>query len=319
MNIGMRPDLACRVAFALKPGKSIKRQLIRMARKELGRGSRCLLTGHGGMAVHEARKGAKKAEAILLLLDRLGFAVPRKDERRLRTARRALSILRDADALIETFDDLRSRYPNRIPQHTAALVRAHLQRARDTSDTRAATVGRLPQVALALRSIRRSARGWAVPPVDPQDLPSVIARAYRASRKAMNRARERRRMDDFHLWRKRVKTLWNQLRLAGPLMPGTAATIKRLKDLEAALGEEHNLAVLRVRLSGDWALGRLSSNAAAKNLAAARQRQLRRDALAMGHRLLADSPKQFNKILRRRLRAKQSTSDAATPRRSRAA
>jgi CHAD domain-containing protein len=314
------PILHVFVAFALKTGKSIKRRLIRIARKELGRASRCLLTGEGGEAVHEARTGAKKVEAIVSLLDRLGFGVPRKDERRLRGARRALSILRDADVLIETFDGLRSRYQYRIPEDTAALIRAHFERARDTSEARAQTVGRLPQVALALRATRRSARSWAVPTVDPQHLPSVIARAYRATRKAMKRARERRRTADFHRWRKRIKILWNQLRLTEPLMPGTGATITGLKALETVLGEEHNLAVLGVRLSGDPALRRLGSKAAApRNLSATRQRQLRRDALAMGRRLLADAPKQFKQTLQRRLQAKRSMSDEATPRRSSAA
>jgi CHAD domain-containing protein len=159
-----------------------------------------------------------------------------------------------------------------------------------------------------------------VPSLDPEDLPSVIARAYRASRKAMIRARERKRMDDFHHWRKRVKMLWYQLRLAAPLMAGTGATITRLKQLETTLGEEHNVAVLRLRMSGDAALRRLGSKAdAPRAVAATRQKQLRRDALALGERLLADAPKQFKNNLRRRLRHAPSNGREAKTHRSRAA
>jgi CHAD domain-containing protein len=308
------------MAFALKPGKSIRRQLIRIARNELGRASRCLLAGQVSDAVHEARKSVKKTEAIVAMLDRLGFAAPRKDARRLGAARHALSVLRDGEVLIDTFDGLRSRSPTRIPEHTAALIRGHLARARTTAEARAHRVGRLTQVATALRKTRRAARGWAVPSLGPENLPSVIARQYRASRKAMIRARERNRADDFHGWRKHVKTLWYQLRLAEPLMPGAGATVKRLKQLEVMLGEEHNVAVLGRRLSGDAALRRTrSKNAAPRAILTAREKELRRDALALGARLLADPPKRFKKTLRRRLERKASDQRTPATRRSRAA
>jgi CHAD domain-containing protein len=308
------------MAFALEPGKSIRRQLIRIARKELGRASRCLLAGQDSDAVHEARKSVKKTEAIVSLLDRLGFTAPRKDARRLGAARHALSVLRDGDALIETFDGLRSRSPSRIPEHTAALISRRLTGARSTTEARAHSVGRLTQVAIQLRKTRRAAQGWAVPSLDPEDLPSVIAREYRASRKAMIRARTRRRADDFHGWRKRVKTLWYQLRLAEPLMPGAGATIKRLKQLEVILGEEHNVAVLGQRLSSDSALVELRSKIAApRAVLIAREKELRRAALALGARLLGDPPNRFKKILRRRLQPKASDQGKPTPRRSRAA
>jgi CHAD domain-containing protein len=309
------------VAFALKPGKSIRRQLNRVLRKELGRASRCLLADQkGSEAVHEARKSTKKAEAIVSLFDRLGFAVPRKDARRLRDARHALSILRDAEVLIEIFDGLLTQSPARIPEHTAAMIREHLSRARATSEARARSAGRLVQVATALRKTRRSARGWAAPSVHADALPPVMTCAYRASRKAMIRARNRRRMGDFHEWRKRVKMLWYQLRLAEPLMPGTGATVRRLKQLETTLGEEHNLAVLELRLSRAAPLRRLGAKAAApRAVAAARQKQLRREALAQGKGLLADPPRRFEKILRRRLKRKDSGRNEATSRRSRAA
>src|SRR5438094_167109 len=92
------------MAFALKSGKSIGRQLKRIARKELGRASKCLLREHSEESVHEARKSVKKVEAVLRLFDQVGFAPERKDVKRLRAARRVLSPLRDADAIRETFE-----------------------------------------------------------------------------------------------------------------------------------------------------------------------------------------------------------------------
>src|SRR4051794_4022901 len=121
------------MAFALEPKKSLRRQLIRKVRKQLGRASRLLFARQSGEAVHEARKSVKKAEALVALLDRLGAAAPRKQVRHLRSARRALSVLRDADVLVDTVDAVQSRTRRPIPEHTAALIRKHLTRARSTS------------------------------------------------------------------------------------------------------------------------------------------------------------------------------------------
>ena len=87
------------MSFALKPGESIRRELRRIARKELGSASERLLEGHrDDDDVHEGRKSVKKVEALVRLLDQIGFAPAKKDVKRLRAARRTLSRLRDADA-----------------------------------------------------------------------------------------------------------------------------------------------------------------------------------------------------------------------------
>jgi len=52
-----------------------------------------------------------------------------KDARRLGAVGRTLSILRDADAVIATFDHLRKRFPRRLPEHTYAIMRRELVRA----------------------------------------------------------------------------------------------------------------------------------------------------------------------------------------------
>src|SRR5438105_3412981 len=83
------------VSFALKPGKSIGRELKRIARRELGSASERLLQRSSVDDVHEGRKSVKKVEALASLLDRLGFAPPRKDVERLHAAKAALSRLRD--------------------------------------------------------------------------------------------------------------------------------------------------------------------------------------------------------------------------------
>ena len=67
------------MAFELRPGKSIRQELKRIARKELDSASERLLNDdRNGDAVHEGRKSVKKVEALTDLLDQIGFAVSRK-------------------------------------------------------------------------------------------------------------------------------------------------------------------------------------------------------------------------------------------------
>jgi hypothetical protein len=300
------------MSFALKPRKSIRRELKRIARKELGSASERLLHDrHDDQDVHEGRKSVKKVEAVAKLLEQIGFALPRKDVKRLHAARRTLSELRDADAVIETFDHLCARFAHRIPEHTSALIRTHLTR-RKSKMTRLAKAGsgRLIRAGTALEQIRRSAKRWAAPSIDLSELPRVLKRSFRASRKAMRRAQIRGQASDFHGWRKRVKNLWYQLRLAERVVSGLSTQIEEFRELETALGEEHNLVVLRTKLTRDRSLHNIKSQIDLLTaLSTAFQEELRRSALVLGKRLYKLSPKEFGNDLRRRLRPK------GTPRR----
>ena len=290
------------MATHLKPGKPIRRELKRIARTRLRRVSKRLRHDHSDEAVHEGRKSIKKVEAILGLLDQIGFTAPRKDARRLRSARRALSTLRDADVMIETFDHLRSRFPGGIPEHTSAMIRAHLLRAKSMVADRARRERSIVRAAKQLRQTRRSAKRWSLPVIEPSELPAIIKKSFRASRKAMKRARTRRGASNFHRWRKRVKALWYQLRLTEGLVSGMTAEIAEFKQLETDLGEEHNLVVLCGRLAADPGLLNIKSEInEIRAMVAALQDEFRRSALVLGTRLHAVSPKRFAKEIRRRL------------------
>jgi AAA ATPase domain/CHAD domain len=316
----LRRNISCLrgyVAFTLKPGKSIRRQLKRIARKELASAAERLLHDHpGNDDAHESRKSVKKVEALAKLLDQVGFAPPRKDLKRLRAARQTLSRVRDADAVIETFDRLQSRFSHRIPEHTSAIIRAHLMRRKSTITRRAqASAGSLARAGKALRKIQRAAKHWLAPSIDLSELPQVLERSFRASRKAMKRAQTRGRAPDFHDWRKRVKNLWYQLRLAERLVSGLSTQIEEFRELETALGEEHNLSVLRTKLRRDRALRNIRSQINLLTaMTMALEGELRRTALVLGTRLHELSPKEFANDLRRRLRPKGTSRRKPSPR-----
>ena len=244
--------------------------------------------------VHEARKSVKKARAVVRLLRQAGTPGIRKDERRLRDAGRTLSDLRDAAAVVATLDRVRQAFPRRLSRHALAIVHRGLVRANARRIADASEHGRVARTAKALRAVRQSATTWKVPSVDPLDLPDLLKTGYRAARKAMCRAQKSTCADDLHRWRKRVKTLWYQLRLLEGSVPALGDTIRDLDKLETILGEHHDLSVLEATIADDASLRRaVADRARLTELSTAMQTTLRRKALRLGRRLLAPKPSVF--------------------------
>jgi len=136
-------------------------------------------------------------------------------------------------------------------------------------------------------------------------LPHLLKASYRDNRTAMTRAQETTRGLDLHRWRKRVKALWYQMRLLESLAPGLRAEIQRLSQLEAWLGDHHNLSVLRSTLADDPEMRRQAPAALSAITAMSTdvQKALRGKALALGGTLFAPQPKEFVRGLRRELLA----------------
>ena len=99
-------------------------------------------------AVHEARKDVKKVRALLRLYrSGLGDATYRYENRELRDAGRALSVMRDADVLLDTIDGLAERYVGQIPAGAFDAVRERIG-GQDVSSPRSTS------------RLRRRERGW---------------------------------------------------------------------------------------------------------------------------------------------------------------
>ena len=293
------------MALALKPRKPLKRELRRIARKELDdAANRLLRLDRTADDVHEARKSVKKVEAVADLIERIGGHVSKDDLKALRTNRRTLSGLRDADAAIQTFERLLSRFPDRISSRRSLTLHRRLEdRQAELIPTMQSVTGSLARAGRTLESLRRPAKRWA-PSVTVSELPDGLKRSYRACLETMERATDTGRADDFHAWRKAVKNLWYQLRLVERLVSGMTKQVAEFRELETALGDEHNLAVFRMRLTRDRTLnGKQKWVEDIAALTAALEDELRRAALVLGQRLLESSPREFARDLKRRRRS----------------
>jgi hypothetical protein len=182
-------------------------------------------------------------------------------------------------------------------------LRAHLEHERSLARAGLADPHLAPSVADELATIRERIADWPLKAGGWKTIGPGLRRSYKQGREAFQRARERRDDDSLHEWRKRAKDLWYHLRLlapiGGPAVRGQAKEAHALADL---LGDDHDLAVLRGALTNrgseiavdlDPVLGLIDH----------RREQLQTEAMFVGDRVYAESPRAFSRRLHRRWRA----------------
>jgi CHAD domain-containing protein len=175
----------------------------------------------------------------------------------------------------------------------------------------------LRQTLAALRQTHLAGDGW---PALAPGLTHTVTRLHRACA----RARARGRDEDFHEWRKLIKRAQFQFELIRPAWPKRLRpAIKALRELGDKLGDDHDLFILRQRLTAAPAPGTLgtpgspespgSSNpscplapaatiALVEQVIAAKSRRLRARCLQMWSETLDHKPKGFLRRLERHYR-----------------
>jgi CHAD domain-containing protein len=222
--------------------------------------------------VHGARKQLKRARATLRLLrPAVGDESYRDENIAARDAARPLSKARDEEALNDTLE--------RLGEHFGTTIaRAHVRHSASTVSTR-----QLADIKAALKKSMTRAQAWQPDIAGWDPIATGLRATYRRGRRAMDTARKGRATEDLHEWRKQTKYLWHQLQILTPLAPGpVGAMADEFHRLADYLGDEHDLAVLRERLSES-----------AMPLIRKRSEELQNKAFALGERLYADKSKTF--------------------------
>jgi len=268
----------------------------RMLRRETKRAVRAMGSGHAprGEAIHDARKRLKKARAAL----RLARTALSKDEYRwendtLRDAARPLSEVRDAQALIDTLDDL-ARRGTPAQRQTFRTIRARLTAAGRTLRRRQFREKNiLPAIREVVRHVRNRAShwptggGWSV-------LSRGLERVYRAGRDSYQTVRKEASNENLHECRKQAKYLWHQLQLLEAVRPGRMKRLERgAHALSGRLGDDHDLAVLRDKIEAARLMLPQGALSWIEPIIESRRSELQRDALALAHRLYSAAPSRF--------------------------
>ena len=292
------------MAYRFKRSQTVPQNVKRIAREEIGSAIE-YLRGKGRLngddSIHEVRKNIKKARALLRLVRPEMGDLYAKQNVQLRDAGRKLSDLRDAGALIGVLDTLRKGSRSKPAEQELASVRRLLNRQKRKLEEEARTRKTVPAVRGEMVQAHKSIRRW---PLDSDGFSAIeagLTRTFRDGRKALAQARKSGSREDFHEWRKRVKDLWYQVRLLKKLWGDVMEGYERsLKELEDALGEDLNLAILEERVHSMSPGNGAGRNAASVTKAIDSSREeLRKRALEVGQRVYAAKPREFTRQIRR--------------------
>ena len=291
--------------FVLDPSRPVQLEIRRVTRERLGQavdlldGLRDADPDEIERAVHDVRKRCKEVRATARLVrSALGDDFDRFNAS-VRSAAEELAPIRDAHAVLATFEDLRAS-TGRTDDGALDLV-GDAQRAvaERVTVSVSPTDPRIERARALLADGRKQAKRWRVPD-GYLTLIDGLDTSYRRGRSALRHVVADPTDDGVHEWRKAVKQLWYQIRLLEMSAPSVLEPLSSTLDgLAEALGDDHDLTVLIERIREDpvrW--GGKASVKQAKRLARAQQDDLRRRAFRLAATVYAEQPGAFSRRLR---------------------
>jgi CHAD domain-containing protein len=286
------------MAYRLKRSESIPEGIKRVSSEQID-SAIDQLSGRNSkkrpQAVHEARKSIKKVRGALRLVEPELGSIFRDENSTLRDIGRELSVIRDAEAIIEVFDGLVEKFKDQIQHDTLIGIRRGLQRSKRETE-KAAGVERVTKHAVAtLRSVGRRVETWPLKTDGFRAIAPGLENAYRRGRKALRTAQQDPTAVNYHDLRKRAKDHWYHVRLLENLWSEVMqAQEASLKNLQTWLGDDHNLVVLREKLESEP--GKYGDDKTVEvflTLADQHQRELRDNSISLAERVYDEKPKQL--------------------------
>lgn len=291
------------MAFRIRADESLQDGIQRIALEQMDKAIDELNDRELGSheTVHQVRKRCKKIRGLIRLVRPEFEETYDRENAWYRDAARPLSYVRDAQALVETFDKLTGHYEAQIDSEAFADIRQRLiDRRESVAEDEVGLRERLDEFRDRLHEGRERIAAWRL----QQDGFDAVARGLRKTyvrgRKAMKTAYRKPSMETFHEWRKRAKYHWYHMRLLRPVWSGP---LKKRRNEAAVLsdflGDDHDLSILCKSLSecsNDF--GMPETIRVLTGLISRRQVELRMQAETLGARIFAENGKRFTKRLR---------------------
>ncbi len=238
--------------FALKPGRPFQKEVGRIVRRQLDKALRdlCRLGATADEAIHNVRKRFKRVRAVLRLVRAdLGESVYRQENQSLRDAAAAFSEVRNARVLVDAVEKLRHREGDVPPGAFDALERFLKAKQRYIHDRLARNVEAMDTLREAIENGRRRASQWPLPRDGRRAVRRGLRQSCKAGAKALESALQATTAEHLHECRKQAKYLYHQVQMLGRVSsPAVTALSEQLHELEANLGNEHDLGMLRVEV-----------------------------------------------------------------------
>jgi CHAD domain-containing protein len=218
----------------------------------------------------------------------------------MRDAGRKLSELRDMQVLADTVDQLKEK--EELPSAAKPALermRGIILRRKEELFRQAEQQNELPGVVEKLREIRTAISAWPLERITHETLMSAFEESMQRGQLAFAAALKNQQDEDFHNWRKRTKDVRYQLeflhKMWTDVLSGYAANAKQL---EQALGKDHDLAVLRGMIPRKTSQEKKDAALLAAVIRDERK-VLRKEAESTGQLLYGESPKLWAERLER--------------------
>jgi CHAD domain-containing protein len=241
-------------------------------------------------SVHEVRTRCKMLRGLVRLVRPAMGDEYRAANVTFRDAARELAPIRDAHALLATFDDLVAARRAATASGGVGGVRAGLAE-RAAAATRAVTGDdeRIVRARALLVAGGERIADWPLAD-DVDTIAGGVAKSYGRGRKRWRDSMLDPSDEKLHQWRKRVKYTWYHVRLLRDAAPGVLKPlVGRFHDLSDVLGDDHDLAVLTAQLQDDpAAFGGDTEVGRALQLIAAWRVDLQTRARSVGSRLYVE-------------------------------
>jgi CHAD domain-containing protein len=301
--------------FQIEAGETMGEAILRTRNERLDKAIAALQTKPqpSAEAIHDARREFKRLRSLVRLVrGSMDKPVRVREDQALGNAGRALAQSRDAAALLETLEKVfgtltpEDRKSRRISTEGQQLLQQICQDLRNHAGRRLDPMEIKATVKL-LRDMKR--RTWLQNSPSSEDWCATVGeglrRTYRQGRElfAVSDSVGLLNASDelWHETRKRAKTLGYQLRFLRKIWPGTlSALAEQLEELSERLGEDHDLALIRLRLT-QIALPETNFelfSAARLNLIRTidrRRRRLQNEALRRSRLIYPEQPRRFLK------------------------
>lgn len=287
------------MSFHLKDGEPVPDGIRRIVRGEIDTALELLgerSTGDRDEIVHDARKSFKKIRAVLRLVrPDFGERAYQRENACFRVAGKPLTQVRDAVVLVKTFDDLAESLADEASQAGLRKARRALLADDEKVHRRVLDEQRaFADVAVRIASARERLDEWSLED-DWYGLRAGMKQTYERGRQAFEQAGAERTVGSLHEWRKQAKYLWHQIQVLEPICSTLLGPLAdRTHDLGDALGDDHDLAMLRQTLEEDR--GQFGGSAVVSPLLKAIERrrgELQQKGLELGGQLYHDKPRVF--------------------------
>ena len=199
--------------------------------------------------IHAVRTTIKRVRAILRLVQpTIGKATFRKQNQRLQETARLLAPMRDAAIGLHTLQGFASAAGRKQKRNDVCIVHDHFAK-RIPLPHLGTQEAVMRATVRALEAHRRQLRKLRIISADWHEMGMGLEKVYDACRRRMKRALSVGDDDSFHRWRIRLKNLYYELQFLEPIFSRRLRSMTaRLKRLEAMIGDDHDIAVLKASL-----------------------------------------------------------------------